>query len=573
MNDIRSILKLAARRLETASLLRCLNVVVVAVGGLIIVMLAAERVGAALFWPWLWLGPAFAVPALLVTARMWRRRRQTELQIAVEVDQRLDLREKLSTSLHVAGRDDPFARAAIEDAVTVARDPRTREQLRRRFAVESPGRWWLSPLVIAVAVGLWFVAPADLFGADEADDTDLTETVRQRDDAIEAVVKLIQNSPELREELSDLLGDLSNVTDPDALKTHLDVRRDAIKKLTDVNKRLDEIINGTKGKTADAIENVLKQLRTPPDGPAKDLAEALAAGDFKAAQKALARLSEELQTGKLSEQQKKQLAKQLDDLAKQMQQLAQQQQQLEDMLQQAGLNPQLAQNPQALQQAIANNQNLNEQQKQQLQQMAQAQQAAQQMAQGLGQGMQQMAQGIQQGQLNPGGQLGQQLNQLEAMQQMLQQAQAAAAANQGQCQGLGQGLAMQQAMQMWQQNRPGGAFGQRGQGRGGTAPIAPTPTGTRLVHSPSQTTPGDIIARQFIDGPVIVGESKAKHTAVAAAISEGYDEAQADEQVPPKYWEAHMHYFGELKKRVQATSRDSEDGGDETDEPAPAEDE
>ena len=60
--------------------------------------------------------------------------------------------------------------------------------------------------------------------------------------------------------------------------------------------------------------------------------------------------------------------------------------------------------------------------------------------------------------------------------------------------------------------------------------------------------------RQFIDGPVIVGESKAKHSAVAAAISEGYDEAQSDEQVPPKYWESHMHYFGELKKRVQAQS-------------------
>ncbi len=562
MNDIRSILKLATRRLETASVLRCLNIVVVAVGGLIIVMLVSERVGAALFWPWLWLGPLLAVLALLVTARMWSLRRQTELQVAVEVDQRLDLREKLSTSLHVAGRDDPFARAAIEDAVTAARDPRTREQLRRRFAVESPRRWWLSPLVIAVAVGLWFVAPVNLFASDVADDADLTETVQQSDDAIEAVVKQIQNSPELREELSDLLGDLAkDATDPDALKTRQDVRRDAIKKLTDINKRLDEIINGTKGKTADAIENVLKQLKTPPDGPAKDLAEALAAADFKAAQEAMAKLAEQLQAGKLNEQQKEQLAKQLEDLAKQMQQLAQQQQQLEDMLQQAGLNPQLAQNPQALQQAIADNQNLNEQQKQQLQQMAQAQQAAQQMAQGLGQGMQQMAQGIQQGQLNPGGQLGQQLNQLEAMQQMMQQAMAVAAANQGQAWGLGQGLAMQQAMQMWQQGQ-GGAFGQRGHGRGGTAPIAPTPAGTRLVHSPSQTTPGDIIARQFIDGPIIVGESKAKHTAVAAAISEGYDEAQGDEQLPPKYWESHMHYFGELKKRVEAVEGEDEPAPD-----------
>ena len=60
MNDIRSILKLATRRLETASVLRCLNIVVVVVGGLVIVMLVVERAGATLFWPWIWLGPLFA---------------------------------------------------------------------------------------------------------------------------------------------------------------------------------------------------------------------------------------------------------------------------------------------------------------------------------------------------------------------------------------------------------------------------------------------------------------------------------------------------------------------------------
>ncbi len=117
---------------------------------------------------------------------------------------------------------------------------------------------------------------------------------------------------------------------------------------------------------------------------------------------------------------------------------------------------------------------------------------------------------------------------------------------------------MQQAMRLWQQGR-GGAFGNRGQGAGGKAPISPTPTGTKFVHSPSQTTPGDIIARQFIDGPVIVGESNAQLQAVAAAVSEGFDEAQADDQVPPKYREAHMHYFGELKKRIEATEESAAD--------------
>lgn len=157
MSDIRAILKLAARRLETASLLRCVQSSAIVLGILVIVLIAVERVTAAPFWPWLWLGPALAVLALLVAARMWSGRRRTVLQIAVEVDRRLDLREKLSTALHVAGRDDPFARAAIEDAVSAARDPRTREQVRRRFTVESPARAWLAPLIALIAVGAWFL--------------------------------------------------------------------------------------------------------------------------------------------------------------------------------------------------------------------------------------------------------------------------------------------------------------------------------------------------------------------------------------------------------------------------------
>lgn len=126
---------------------------------------------------------------------------------------------------------------------------------------------------------------------------------------------------------------------------------------------------------------------------------------------------------------------------------------------------------------------------------------------------------------------------------------------------------MQQAMQQWAQQQ-GGAFGNRGQGAGGKAPIAPTPSGTQMVKSPTQLGQGDIIARQFIDGPVFVGESHAQMRKVAGAISEGYDEAQSDEQVPPKYWEAHMHYFGELKQRVEAVQR-SDNG--EAAESAPAE--
>ncbi len=457
--------------------------------------------------------------------------------------------------------------------MSTARDPKVREKVRRYFPVPSPPRWWLSPLVVALVVGIYFVPQMNLFASEQDPDEVLTESRQQGDDAIEAVVKRIEENPELRDQMAEILGELAKEkADRDALKTREEVQRDAIKRLTDLNKRLDDILNGEKGKTAEAMEQALKQLKSPEEGPAKEFAEALAKGDFKAAQQALQQMMKDAKDGKLNKEQQEQLAQQLNELAKQMQQLAQQQGALQQALQQAGLNPQLAQNPQALQQAIQNAQNLNEQQKQQLQQMAAAQAAAQQMMGQIAQGMQQMAQQMQQGQMAPGqpGQQGlaQQLNQMEMMQQMLQQAQAAANACQGQCQGLGQGLGMQQAMQQWMQQQ-GGAFGNRGQGRGGKAPMSPTPTGTKIVQSPSKRSPGDIIARQFIDGPLVKGESQAEFRQVASAVADGFDEAQADEQIPPKYRDAHMHYFGELEKRVDAVQRpddapSTEPAGDDT---------
>jgi hypothetical protein len=544
MNDIRTILKTATRRLLLSSLLAHAHVAAIVLAGLVLALLLAERVGPTKFWPWPWLLPALAVAGALVAGRLWHARRPTELQVAVEVDERLDLRERLSTALHCRQRTDPFARAAVEDAVGTARDPKVRERLRRRFAVESPQRWWISPLLVAAAIAFSFVPALDLFARDTPPDPEYTQTVAKRNEAIEAVIKPIEENPLLQEELSDLLGDLADEgPDPDSLKTRQDVQRDAIKKLTDLNKRLDEILSGPKGKTAEALDKALEQLRTPEDGPAKEFAEALAKGDFKAAQSALARLQEEVAKGNMTKEQAEKLAQQLADIAKQLEQLAKQQQELEQMLQQAGLDPNLAQDIQALQQAIQNNPNLNEQQKQQLMQMAKAQQAAAQMCQGLGQGLNQMAQQMmgQPGQPGqPGQQAANQLNQMEALQQMLKQAQAAANACQGQCQGLGQGLGMQQAMQ-WMLKQ-GGAFGQRGQ--------------------------GDIIARQFIDGPNVVGESSAKLRQVSVAVSEGYDEAQAEEQIPPKYVDAHKHYFGELKKRVEAVEKTvDEDAGEETSAP------
>lgn len=558
MNEIRLILKTAARRLELTSFLGWAHLLTVLLGIAVLCLLFAERIGEQTFLPWNWMLPSFIAVGLLVAGRIWYVRRNSELQVALEVDERLDLHEKLSTALHCSGRDDAFARTALDDAVQTARDAKTREAVNRHFSVKAPRRWWLSPMIIALAVGLWFVPALDLFAAEEPEVLPEGVALEQAPElAVDAVIKKIKESPELRKELDDMLGNLSNdPIDPKAPKSR---ERKAIKNLTELNKRLDDLLNGSKGKTAEALKKSLKQLKTPESGPAKDLADALAKGDFVQAQKALEKLMADLDKGKLDKKQQEQLAKQLEDIAKQMEKLAQQQQQMEQLLKQAGMNPQLAQNPQALQQAIQNNKNLNQQQKQQLQQMAQAQQAAAKACQGLGQACQQMAQGMKQGQRGQAGQdMANQLNQLEAMQQMLMQAQAAAnACKNGQCKGLG----MQQAWQQWQTK--GGAFGNRGQSSGGgKAQIKKTPAGTKVEQAKTKMTQGDIIARWLVEGPNYQGESTKTLEQVEAVVAEGYEEGLSEDEIPIRYREAQKHYFGELQDTIKAIKKARKESAD-----------
>jgi len=551
VNEIRALLKTAARRLELTSFIGKLHWVAIVFACIALALMVSDRVASGPFVPWIWVGPALLGMTFVAAALLWARNRTTESHVALVVDDRLDLREKLSTALHCQGRDDAFAQAAIEDAVLTARDGRTKELVRRRFSLTPPAGWWLSPIIVFAALMISLMNPLNLFARDPQADPAVQQARREAHESVDAMVKAIEKNPELKKEMSDLLGELSKEgTDPKAQFKPDDEKRSALKTATEINKKLDDIINGDKSKTSEALEKALNQLKVE-DGPAKEMADAMASGDFEKAQKALAEMMQKAQNGQMNEEEKKKLAEQLKDIAEQLDKLAQQQQQLQQSLQQAGMDPKLAQNAQALQQAIQNNPNLNQQQKQQLQQMAQAQKAACQACQGMGQACQQMAQACQGGQMGQmgqaAGQMAQQLGQMEQMQQLLQQAQAAANACQGQCNKLGEGLCMAQAMQQWK--KQGGGMGQWGQGSGGKAPIAPTPTGTKQQKAPVNTVDGEVIAKQLFDGKQIVkGNSKAEIIKVIEQARKGFDEALTEDQMHVKYRDAQQHYFGELEK-------------------------
>ena len=126
MHDIHRILAVARGRLEATRFLGVLSRVVAVIGLLVLAAAIADRLPAVPFVPWTWVWPVAGGLALLASAAVWMQRRADQLEVAIAVDDRLHLKERLSTALACVDRDDPFARAAIEDAVV--RDACVREE-------------------------------------------------------------------------------------------------------------------------------------------------------------------------------------------------------------------------------------------------------------------------------------------------------------------------------------------------------------------------------------------------------------------------------------------------------------
>lgn len=576
MEDIRTVLAHATRRLGFKGLLDRVHVTAVVAAALALVLVilskALPTVNDAVSW--VFLGPALALFAFAGAVAWWMPNRPTPLHVAVEVDQRLDLKEKLSTAMLCRGREDAFAQAAIDDAIAVAKRPETSRDVRKRFVVSAPRLWWISPILLAAAILTGAAVPAgDWFARDEdrltLDERERIDQIREQYEAAikEAAEKVGRDPKELKDMLAEATPELDT---PEAAKAPEEFQREAFKKLNALNDQLRKQTDTEQARSLEALQNKLSQLNpSAEEGPAGELSKSLAKGDFGSAKKAFDELQKQMEAGNLDENQKKAL----EQLAEQLDKLAQNQDAMKEQLKQAGINPEALKDMKALEQAIANAQNLTEEQKQQMMQAAQAaQQAAQAMqamagaCQGMAgnpgqQGMEGMAgmDGMQ-----AAGAMGDQLSQMEMMAQQLANLNAACEGLGGQCQGMGQGLGQGQgqgisqamAQLQWMQSQSNGSgpgMGQRGRGAGGF--------GSRLATKMSYTDEkqkvftdpnSQIIGTTFIEGKQIIkGESQVKFSELVRAASSRAREDVEENLVPAEYEQAMKVYFGEMQKRAE----------------------
>lgn len=562
MEDIRNIVRRAGVRLGVSDFLSRLHIVLLASAAIVLLLVLAGKA-----IPFMretvdpsWAGPTVLFGAVAGAWLWWVNRRPELVHVAILVDERLELREKLSTAMLLRGRDDGFAQAAIADAVNVARSARTQERIKREFAVQLPPRWWISPAILVAAVVCAItIQDGDLF-AREPDQ--MTEEQRQELLAMEQQIE--QAKIEVAEQLNKDVSEIEELMeeaaggndDPEKLSPE-QARLQQFKKLAAMREELEKAAQSPENAVTEAMLNKLAQLNKPDQGPAGELTQALSKGDFESARKALDILMQQAGQNGLSDADKKALG----ELARQLEQLAAGNQALANALKQAGLNPDLVADPQAAMKAIQNVQNLTQAQQQQLQQMAQAMMRANSMCQN----MAQACQGLQGGNMAAGQKLGDQLSQMEmaaaTMQSLNQQMNKLggmcnkAGQGQGRCQGQGLSQAMAQQMQWMQMqgsSRGPGMGSCPGQGAGGYGSRLPTAAKEKDERASSKTMEGPIIGEQVVDGfAIIKGETELMLREAVKTASERARDSLEQNITPPDYSPTVQHYYGEVQAKAE----------------------
>jgi hypothetical protein len=499
---------------------------------------------------WVFWGSSVGVVLLL-----WFLRLPSRMQASLLLDERLGLRERFSTTLALAQSDDPFARAARSESLVAIQ----RADLRGHFPIGLSRSWYYSAGTWTIVIALVFLMPEkDLLGLQKKKGQQEQEAkqvqeaqaqVKQTAEAVKAVVEKLDD-PALEEELKKLEG-LTQAGQPQ------EIRRDAIKTLGDLSDKLKQMQGNTQIDAANMMQQMLQRLRGSTDPFSQRIRMALAKGDFAQAANLLGQLQKDLASGKLSDQQRRDAAQQLQQLAKELQKLAEQKRDLEQELEKLGLGKKLAQmDQQQLKQALQQ-QGLKQEQIEQLLRKMAASQAAAGKCSGLAQalaGAGAGAEGLSADELSEA------MDQLDALESMHQQTMLLQAGLDevsrfiGQ---LGEGMCMGPGGQSpWQEgssNRFGSGSGGPGMGFGPRDSDTEGQTGTKATRTRNASGEGPVIASWYFKDTQVKGEARRDFTEVIQAGRSSAAEAISENEIPRKYEDAVKKYFGELEQRGQGT--------------------
>jgi hypothetical protein len=466
----------------------------------------------------------------------------SRLDAAVAIDRVFHLNERMSSALTLPEdlRESPAGRALIADAARKVADL----DVAAEFGLRLPRRAWVVLLPATAAIALFFLpawAPR-MAQARTKQAVDSQVLAKQT----QALTKKIASQRQALDkekfpEAEKILAKIEKKTDelakaPPAAKDKLMME---LNTLTDALKERQKQLG-----SPDKINRQLKQLKEMgSQGPADQFAKDLAHADFKKAAEELKKLQEKLQSGKMTEAEKKALREQLGEMAKKLGDLAnmeQRKKQLEEARKNGGLTEQQFQREMD---------KLNEQSKslQQLQQLAsklgKAQEAlqkgdAKKAAESLGMTEKQL------------GEMAKQLEEMQSLDSALADVQEAKSGNMegdGMNQ-LGDDLnSLGQRMGMGMRKGMGNGLG-RGRGQG-DRPEAPDETATYTTKAQLQMKKGRAVFQGFttpgktVKGDVVIDVQDELDTASGLGA-----EALSNQKIP-KSLEKHIRsYYDQINK-------------------------
>ena len=543
MELLHNIVNRARLRMQLNTTLSKSSQFVLILVSLLLFIAILDRIGTHYFvlWNYVWIcsGALFG----LIWMTLWVRSTIPLLEAATEVDQRMELHNRISSALVAEHDKNPFSVAVVDDAIATVDSKKVMPRLAEFFPITTPKKFGSAVLVALLVSGvLWSPQWGWWNDNNQKPNAVLLATNDNIESSIDAVLEELEDNELLSEALEDELAELAAMNMNPSLDSET-MRIEALKNITDVQKRLEELM---KDENALAYEEMLRRmqaLKMPQNSNLQPMVADMKNGNFDQAKKEFERLQDQLESQNLSDEERQQLAKSLEKLAEQLQKLSQSNGALASALSAAGMNANLANNPEAAMKAIQNAKDLTEEQKKKLLELLEAQKKASQMCKKMGEGCKQCAGG------KGGAGMESELEKLKAMQMFKTKAQIAKIACQnaaaGMCSGAGKGS---------------GTTGGEGNGNGGSNATLETETASVAERSPVQTLEGTIIARQLFEGGLLTtGESTAEVRERVLAQQRDAEQAIVDEEVPRRYHDLLRHYFGQLEQLTEPSDADDTD--------------
>ncbi|MEM6980129.1 MAG: hypothetical protein AAF539_10735 [Planctomycetota bacterium] len=489
-------------------------------------------------WITSWVTGSFGIA--LVGSLLWTWfRMPNEDAVALDLDGRCGLRQRLSSSLATPSSASPIAAALHADA----RQHAAGIDVAKHYPLQLKRIAWLPLSVFPILLAMIMTVQPAQIAVVEPETVTATEVKQVQAAATELKKRLAaqrrqaeaKGLKEAEELFAKMQAKLDQITSGKPM-----TRKDALIQINDIKDQIKQ--RRDRLGSPDQMRRTMSQLKGLQGGPAEKIAEQIRRGEFGKAAEELKDLAKKLRDGKLSEQQKKQLAEQAETLAKQLKKAAQDHEQkkaqLKQQIEQAkreGRSDEASKLQQQLNQAEAA-----DSQMKQMQQMSQAmEQAAQAMREGNGaeaaDAMAEMA-----GEL---GQMQDAMSELEDLQDALDDlSQSKQQMNCKQCGGSG--------CQSCQGSQMGDQFGQGQRGRGpgsGDRGEADDETNTYDSQVRGDVKRGKAIIAGFADGPNRKGITREDIQRVVENTLQDEGDPLEDQVLPRDRRDQTRQYFDQLR--------------------------